>query len=186
MSREDFKRYYEILELSPDAPLSEIKNAYLRLKKLYSTDSIVISPIVHEFSKKKRREVLKQIEEAYKKLMVLLEDEQSQLIQNEKPFPSSDVPEEENIDSTIFGGHELKQIREKRGIKLYEIALDTKIRMELLKNIEFENFDALPSETYLKGHLMNYASFLLLNPKKVADDYIKKYKEWKNKSKKKA
>jgi curved DNA-binding protein CbpA len=46
MTRENLKRYFEILELDSDASFSEVKNAYFRLKRLYSTDSIVIAPIV--------------------------------------------------------------------------------------------------------------------------------------------
>jgi cytoskeletal protein RodZ len=61
---------------------------------------------------------------------------------------------------------------------LYEVALDTKIRVEILENIEHERFDALPQEVYLKGHVSNYARYLLLDPRKVADDYISRYKTW--------
>lgn len=180
MSREEYKRYFEILEINPNASLFEIKNAYLRLKKLYSTESMVFAPITEEFPKKKRREILKQIEEAYSKLIALLEDEHESVF-FEEPSVSDDVPEERKAESISFSGPVLRQIREKLGIQLHEVTLDTKIRVENLENIESEKFKSLPPEPYLKGHIKTYASFLLLNPNKVAEDYLKRYKEWKEK-----
>lgn len=180
MSRKNLKRYFDILELDSDASLSEIKNAYVRLNRLYSTDSMVMSPISDEFSKKKRLEVLKQIEDAYTKLHEELKDEQQRSIDLGKPFRTSENGAEgEEVESVSFSGDVLKQIREKRGIQLYEVALDTKIRVEILENIEHERFDALPQEVYLKGHVSNYARYLFLDPRKVADDYINRYKAWK-------
>ncbi len=177
MSRKNLKRYFEILELDEDASLSEIRNAYIRLSRLYSTDSMVMTPIVDEFSKKKRLEVLKQIEEAYTRLNEDLKDEYQRSTSLGKPgmAPESDT-EGEEVESVSFSGDVLRQIREKRGIHLYEVALDTKIRVEILENIEHERFDALPQEVYLKGHVSNYARYLSLDPRKVADDYISRYK----------
>ena len=187
MSRKNLKRYFEILELDSDASLSEIKNAYVRLKRLYSTDSIVITPIADEFSKKRRLAVLQQIEEAYTKLNEELKDEHQKSINFGKlGIASENGDEGEKVESLSFSGHVLRQIREKRGIQLYEVALDTKIRMEILENIEYERFDALPQEVYLKGHVSNYARYLLLDPRKVADDYISRYKAWKDDAKEKA
>lgn len=176
MSREEHKKYFEILELSPEASMSEIKMAFNHLKKLYSSDSMAISPIEDEFPQKKRRQILKEIDAAYAKLMALLEQEQSE----SKYQQSSLDSEEQKADRTSFSGPMLKELRENLGKELYEIALDTKIREEILEKIEQEKFDALPQETYLKAHLSNYAKCLFLDPKKVADDYIKRYKVWKS------
>ena len=186
MSRKSLKRYFEILELDSDASLSAIKSAYFRLKRLYSTDSIVITPIADEFSKKRRLAVLQQIEEAYTKLSEELKDEHHKPTHFGKPGTASENGSEgEEVDSVSFSGDVLRQIREKRGIHLYEVALDTKIREEILENIEHERFDALPQEVYLKAHVTNYARYLLLDPRKVADDYISRYKTWKADAKEK-
>ncbi len=179
MSRKNLKGYFEILELDSDASLSEIKNAYIRLKRLYSTDSIVITPIADEFSKKRRLAILRQIEEAFTKLNKELKDEHQKSTNFGKPNRASESGAEgEEVEIASFSGDVLRQIREKKGIYLYEVALDTKIRVEILENIEHERFDALPQEVYLKGHVSNYARYLLLDPEKVADDYISRYKTW--------
>lgn len=180
MSRKNLKEYFEILELDSEASLAEIENAYVRLKRLYSTDSMVITPIVDEFSKKRRLEVLQQIEEAYTKLNEELKDEHQESISSGKSgIASENGAEREGLESISFSGDVLRQIREKRGIQLYEVALDTKIRVEILENIEYERFNALPQEVYLKGHVINYARYLLLDFRRVADDYMRRYKAWK-------
>ncbi len=187
MSRENLKRFFDILELDSDASFSEVKTAYHRLKRLYSTDSIVIAPIADEFSKEKRLAVLQQIEEAYTKLNEVLKDEHQKSTDFGKSgIASEKVTEGEEADRVSLSGHVLKQIREKRGIHLYEVALVTKIREEILENIEDERFDALPQEAYIRGLVSNYASYLSLDPKKAADDYIDRYKTWKTDIKKKA
>ncbi len=186
MSKKELEKYFEILEISPDATIMEIRNAYNRLKKLYSTDSVVISPIADEFSKKEREEILEQVEKAFKKLMESLKGERH----GSSPFPtgflsSDDDPSAEKTEEGSYSGSVIKQIREKMGIQLFEVSLDTKIRIELLESIENEKFDSLPQEVYLKGHLINYASYLRLKPNKVTDDYIARYRTWKEKKKEK-
>ena len=75
VSREEYQKYLKILELDPDATLTEIKKSYLHLKRLYSEDSIAISPISEEFTQERRRRILSQIEEAYHGLLAILEEE---------------------------------------------------------------------------------------------------------------
>jgi hypothetical protein len=179
MPRENYEQYFKILEISPDASLFEIKHAYLRLKKLYSTESPVIAPIAEEFPKKRRREILKEIEEAYSKIIALLEN-QHESIYDEEPSVPGEIAKEGKTESISFSGPVLRQIRERLGIQLHEVALDTKIRVEHLENIENERFETLPPEPYLKGHIKTLASFLLLNPTKVVEDYLKRYREWKD------
>lgn len=55
MPREEMKKYLDILELGPSASLSDVKNAYSRLKKLYSEDSLALAPLADEFPEKKRK-----------------------------------------------------------------------------------------------------------------------------------
>ncbi|MCK4645069.1 MAG: helix-turn-helix domain-containing protein [Candidatus Aminicenantes bacterium] len=181
MLRKEYKKYFDVLEISPDASLSQIKSAYLMLKRLYSAESVVMSPIADEFPYKRRQQILKQIEEAYTALTSLLYHAQNKSSYRGESLTSKGGPEDKKETSTPFSGSVLRQIRKERGIGLYEVALDTKIRVEILENIELERFEVLPQEVYLKGHISVYANYLLLDPKKAADDYIKKYREWKSK-----
>lgn len=184
MIKKEQKKYFDILEISPEATLLEIRSAYFRLKKLYSTDSVVMSPIEDEFSKEERQRILEQIEEAYTKLMEQVKERQNRLAHHEKPFAAGHNPVEGEEASIPYSGQVLEQIRKKLGIELFEVSLETKIRMELLESIEKERFDDLPPEVYLKGHIINYAKYLLLDSKKVAADYIAHYRAWKKANKK--
>ena len=183
MADKTLKKYFDVLEISPDASVLEIRNAYLRLKKLYSTDSVVMSPIADEFSKKERWEILQQVEEAFDKLMENLKNKQNEHHNRIRHQLSDSDPVKEGDEKVTYSGPELMKIREKLGVPLFEVSLDTKIRMELLKSIEHEKFEALPPEVYLRGHLINYANYLMLNPKKVAGDYMARYRSWKESTK---
>jgi len=58
-------------------------------------------------------------------------------------------------------------LQEKRLLKeltLDDVAKKTKIKIEYLEAIENSHFDQLPSSTFAKGFLRNYATFLALNP----------------------
>ena len=151
MTDKELKKCFDILEISPDASILEIRNAYMRLKKLYSSDSVVLSPIADEFSKKERQRILQQVEDAYLKLMESFKDRPGIQSDRKTPVAPDNEPPEEETERESYSGPMLKQLREKMGIQLFEMSLDTKIRMELLENIEQEKFDSLPPEVYLKG-----------------------------------
>jgi len=98
MSREEYLKYLDMLELDSDASLTEIKKSYLHLKRLYSTDSIAISPIAEEFSIEKRKDILLQIEEAYANLLALLAKEDKKILKKEKKITFDiDTEEKEKI-----------------------------------------------------------------------------------------
>jgi len=176
MVKDELKKYFEMLELPPDASLRDIHNSYLRLKKLYAGDSIVLAPLGEEFPKKKRKKVLDEIEEAYLKLLAAKKDEPSRTA-----FLFEDALSPEKAVDLPTTGPSLRKIREKAGVDLSEISKEFKVRIELLKSLEEERFEALPEAIYLKVHLKNYAVFLGLNPAKVIDEYLQRYQVWKEK-----
>jgi hypothetical protein len=180
MTRENLASAFAVLELPPGATLREVQNAYLRLKKLYTDQSIVLVPLVEEFTEAKRRKLLAEIEESYQKLLAALHAE--------APKAAALFPEEEagrierdNLEPVAFGGVALRKIRERLNIDLGEISKELKLRVELLRNLEDERFEGLPEETYLKCHLRNYAQYLGLKVEKVLDDYLGRYRAWKKK-----
>lgn len=182
MVKDELKKYFEMLELPPDASLRDIHNSYLRLKKLYAGDSIVLAPLGEEFSEKKRKKVLDEIEEAHLKLLAAKKDEPSRtaFLFEDTPSPENASQPEKAVDLPTTGPS-LRKIREKAGVDLSEISKELKLRIELLKSLEEERFEALPEAIYLKVHLKNYAVFLGLNPAKVIDEYLQRYQAWKEK-----
>lgn len=177
MIDEEYRRYFEMLELPPDASLSEVKSAYQQLREIYSTNSIALSSIEDEFPESSRQKVLQQLEEVYKKLLVFFENEEKG--GRQRPVEPASVGVADvirQVDS--FTGPILRQIREMRGVELHEVSLATKIRKGYLHDLEMENFSNLPSEIYLKGYLVSYAQYLSLDQRKVTEDYMKRYNEW--------
>ncbi len=77
-----------------------------------------------------------------------------------------------DIGEGPYRGKMLKQVREKMGIELKTISMETRISLKILEWIEEENSDRLPAKVYLKGFLKGYAQCLGLDPKKVVEDYL--------------
>jgi DnaJ-class molecular chaperone len=186
MCQDDHNRYLDILELSPDASLSEIRKAYLHLKALYSRDSIVTLTVKDEVPQERKEEILREIEEAYHGLLALFEKKGTGS-EHERTVRIDDKGFEEDVSSevTAFSGQALRELRERLNIDLQDIALSTKIQAQYLENIEIEGFDDLPPEAYTRGFVVSYAEYLGLDAKKVADDYMRRYRIWKDVSVKK-
>jgi hypothetical protein len=181
MTRVDLGRYYEILELPGGAPLREVQNAYLRLKKLYSGPSIVLAPLGEEFTDKKKKRILHEIEEAYAKLRAgLLENpEHAERISADESDPR--VPEGDRPDDITFSGPVLRKIRERLGLTESTVCQELKLRTAFLRALEEERFEMLPEEPYLKGHLGIFARYLGLKPDRVVEDYLRRFRTWKGK-----
>jgi len=169
MDEDNLNKYYEILELKPDASFSEIKSAYYHLKKLYSSQSPVLSLITPEISETRSDRLLVQIEEAY---LELKEDYSAKKI--EKQQETRDRVMRKNIpEFEVFSGNALKLTREVLGVSLEEITLATGIPLNHLKNLEMERFDLLPPEGYIRIYVNKYAKYLSLDSKRVTADYMK-------------
>jgi hypothetical protein len=169
MDEDNLNKYYETLELKPDASFSEIKSAYFHLKRLYSSQSPILSLIMPEISETRSDRLLAQIEEAYLELK-----EYYSTIKIEKQQVTRDRVMRKNIpEFEVFSGNALKLIREVLGVSLEEITLVTGIPLNHLKNIEMERFDLLPPEGYIRIYVSKYAKYLSLDSKRVTADYMK-------------
>lgn len=58
----------------------------------------------------------------------------------------------------------LRVAREARGVDLFRVERDTKIRVKYLAAMEQGHFSELPADVYARGFLRNYASYLGLDP----------------------
>ena len=174
-SRVNLKKHFEILEVGIDATASEINDAYASLKKLYSSNSIAISPLIDEFTEEKRNKILGEIDNAYKSLSVLSIKEELTL--NSK-CANEIKPESNETLEKEFDGSMLRHARLSKNIELKEIADNTNISKRHLLNIENENFDELPARIYLKGFVLSYAKHLGLDAEKIANTIIERFEIW--------
>lgn len=68
-------------------------------------------------------------------------------------------------------GTSLRDARVRRDISLQQAEEDTKIRVKYIQAMENEDFDVLPSGTYVKGFLRTYAEYLGLDFQVLLDEY---------------
>ena len=57
-------------------------------------------------------------------------------------------------------GERLKEIRERKGVSLEEMANAIKVNKKYLQKIEDDDYENMPSEVYIKGFLKSYSDFL--------------------------
>lgn len=87
------------------------------------------------------------------------------------------------VDAQPVTGALLKELREKLELELPALADSTQVPVEKLEAIETETFDNLPEAGYLRYYVTAYARALgLPDPKDAADQYMKRFREWKKKA----
>ena len=72
-------------------------------------------------------------------------------------------------------GATLREARERRQLSYDQVEAETKIRAKYLRALEEEEFDALPSGTYVRGFLRAYASYLGLDGRLFVDEYASRF-----------
>ena len=72
-------------------------------------------------------------------------------------------------------GNTLREARLRKGLGILECEDQTKIRAKYLRALEDEEFDALPSGTYVRGFLRTYAEFLDLDARLVIDEHDSRF-----------
>jgi cytoskeleton protein RodZ len=72
-------------------------------------------------------------------------------------------------------GNTLREARLRRGLDILDCEAETKIRTKYLRAMEEEQFDLMPSPTYVRGFLRTYADFLDLDGRLVLDEYESRF-----------
>lgn len=89
IDRDAYHKDFETLELSINASPEEVTDAYRRLKEAYSPELVSMSsPVGYAIEKKRRQDMIGQIEAAYRSLQRLFE--------KEAPSPSEEIAAREN------------------------------------------------------------------------------------------
>lgn len=179
MNREDTEKYYAVLELPPGAPLAEVQKKYSHLSAFYMGDSIELAALNGDAPYHKRQAILAEINDAYHRLQDILSGE----VQPEQCLPRPDTAVSSEMKDylegiTAYSGPALKEIRQRMGIELNEVALVTRVQKRYLEEIETEQFARIPAEVYLRGYVVEYARYLSLDHQKVAEDYIRRYRKF--------
>lgn len=72
-------------------------------------------------------------------------------------------------------GTTLREARRARDLEILECERHTKIRGKYLRALEAEQFDLLPSPTYVRGFLKTYAEFLDLDAQLILDEHESRF-----------
>mgnify|MGYP001221532633 CR=1 FL=1 len=63
-----------------------------------------------------------------------------------------------------FPGKQLAAAREEKGLSVADVARSLRLSVRQIEAIEADDFDKLPSKTFLRGFIRNYAKLLQLDP----------------------
>jgi DnaJ-class molecular chaperone len=177
------ENYYELLKVSPKASVSEIVSAYHAAKNAFSSDSIASYSLLDS---EESKEIIKKIEEAFsvlsniekRRLYDMASNTQKEVeteiksTQEAVAHPASNFHVEASSYEEISGGV-LKDIREKSGYSVDDVARITKIPGRFIKAIESNQPQKLPAVVYLQGFIKNLSSLYKIDPQKTAASYLK-------------
>ncbi len=171
MTDRNLDRYFEILEVEPDASYTEVRASYERLTKLFGDAESITTLPLDDFSEERKGELLEEIEEAFRELTAALEPAEWSRIRRREQF------RDERVQSflegvTRYDGHTLRRLRELFGTTLEDVSGTLKITSRCLEDIEENRYGNLPPEVFLKGFLSAYATYLQLDPARVVQDYL--------------
>ncbi|WP_413943664.1 helix-turn-helix domain-containing protein [Bdellovibrio sp. HCB-162] len=195
--------YYEILELTANAPQHEVTTAYERARATYSGENPAIYTI---FSEQEARQLLVLIEEAYQvlgnKILRNIYDQrllsgrsslndltyESILEASKQVFPEPKVEkpaaaykkdeafEKEIASRENWDGAFLKKVREYKQLSTQRLSEITKINSYYVTAVENMDPANLPAVVFVRGYVVQIAKALGLDDKKVADSYMKNFK----------
>ena len=171
--------HYEVLGLEPGASREQVERAYHFSLEMYGEDTLamysLLDPVELDGMRLRIREAYRVLcdadqREAYDESHGFTPPEPSAV-----PFPPQQEPGGEPAAlPELLSGTELKRIREARGVTLRHMASVTKIGTRFLEYIEEDRFAFLPAPVYLRGFLQEYARIVSLDPRGVADAYMKR------------
>jgi MinD-like ATPase involved in chromosome partitioning or flagellar assembly len=185
--------HYELLNLTLDAPVHAVEQAYLQLSYIYSHQAMAghgglsdqtrkgMVNVIHEayyaLSDRERRAAYDATLSDVEKTALSVDGYQGRFqrlaelgmsVEREKTQGASVALAS---GSDITGGH-LRNIRLAKGLTLEEIAEATKIKKSFLEAIENEDQKSFPAPIFLRGFLKSYAKALGLDPTEICDKYL--------------
>ncbi len=187
------KDYYKLLGIAPSSDEKEIKEAYIKLKRIFSRENPSLYSIYDE---NEIKNVIKELNEAIEILLdpdrraeydeLLLEKG----VYGEEELRSRKKAEDRDEEKKIIvppdiesmeaegSGSFFRRLREGMGLEIRDIVKITRIQTSYIKAIEEEDFDNLPPRVFVRGFVQVYARTLKVRDiDRIVDEYMKKYDE---------
>jgi len=154
---------WEILGLEPGADIGQVRRAYRHRRSLYEPAALATYNLLDD---EEREGMVVRIDEAYQRIM----DSEPAAAPPAPPAPrpvakpveETQAPPANAPNPTTEPGAFLQYQRLTQGFTLHQIAAETKIGVPILEQIEKEDFEALPAEAFVRGHVHQFARELRL------------------------
>ena len=151
---------WEILGIEPGADIGQVRRAYRHRRYLYEPAALATYNLLDD---EERDGMVDRIEEAYRRIMGTEPPDAPQTPPPEPtPAVATDVVIGNAPDPLSEPGAHLRFYRTAKGFTLHQIAVETKIGVAILEQIENEDFDALPAVVFVRGHAQQFARELKL------------------------
>ena len=195
------QNYYEFFEITQKASSDEVRRAYQVMKEAFGKKSLALYSL---FDPEDVSQIQQRIEAAYLTLrdenLRLAYDltlpsstdpdrfgENSSLNSDSRINTKFSNGKEGVLDSDLKAflenakklctGKLLKRYREWKGIKLEDLARETRITFTTLRSIEEDYFSELPQPVYLRSYLKQYAEKMGIESTGVVEGYLKRYRK---------
>ena len=152
---------WEILGLEPGADIGQVRRAYRHRRSLYEPAALATYNLLDD---EEREDMVDRIEDAYRRIIGA---DPPAAPQPQPPAMNPNASNEVVIgnapDPLSEPGAHLRFHRAAKGFTLHQIAVETKIGVAILEQIENEDFDALPAPAFVRGHVHQFARELKLD-----------------------
>ncbi|MEM7448310.1 MAG: helix-turn-helix domain-containing protein [Myxococcota bacterium] len=177
--------HHDLVEVARGANDEEIRRAYKRAREVYSLDSLCCYGLFDDAGITALRT---RLDEAYDVLLdparrrpyelSVFPSEPSPEIETVPEEPRTSMPPPAITPDTEFTGPLLRAVRESQRIDLKDVSKRTKVSVSHLLAIEEDAFDQLPASVYVRGFIIEFAKYLLLDPEQVSRTYVRKYRRY--------
>jgi DnaJ-class molecular chaperone len=197
--------YYEVLELAASAPQHEVTTAYERARSTYSGENPAIYTIFSDQEARELLLVIEEAYQILgNKILRNIYDQRllsgqsslndltyASIVEASKQvFPEggrADKPvkaaykKDEAFEKQVearedWNGEWLKKVREYKHISTQRMSEITKVNSYYVTALENMDPEGLPAVVFVRGYVVQIAKALGLNDKKVADSYMKNFK----------
>jgi hypothetical protein len=149
---------WKLLDLKPGADLAAVNRALSYRRSLYQPGALATYSLLDE---DERLQMLDRIDEAYRRITG--RDPPPERVTQPQPeeiggpviTPTGPAPDPEADPGGYLRHHRLS-----RGLSLEQLSAETKIRAQLLDQIEHEDQAELPAAVFVRGHVLQYAKAL--------------------------
>jgi hypothetical protein len=164
---------WKILGVEPGTEAVLVRRAYQERRALYESDTLATYNLLDD---DEREEMMGRIDSAYERIVGDTPDPAPNPTPPPAPStPQIEVPTGPAPDLSTEPGELLRYTRLKNGLTLHQIATETKIGVQVLEQIENEDFAGLPATVFVRGHVQQFARELKMDkPTDVAKHFIAK------------